>query len=169
MSLETSAIFCLPLVFKVDPGSDVNYNPGFRWLLFQPAHFLGLLLSVSAVPKASVVHSPAGSSMALGTRDGSQPLAHYLHYVGSAIAATCSFVASRCWNQVVKGSQKARGSWWESIGSPEETARSVSCNPVLTSLSSPRLTALPRSLAASSGQTDSLTSRPQHSMQWRFT
>lgn len=81
----------------------------------------------------------------------------------------CFFVASRCWNQVVKGSQKALGSWWESIGSPEETARSVSCNPVHTSLSSPRLTALPRSLAASSSQTDSLTPRPQHSMQWGFT
>lgn len=94
MSLETSAIFCLPLLFKTDPGSDVNYSPGFRWLLFQPAHFLGLLLSVSAAPKASAVHSPAGSSMALGTRDGSQPLAHYLHHVGSATAAAmllCSF------------------------------------------------------------------------------
>lgn len=94
MSLETSAIFCLPLVFKVDPGSDVNYYPGFRCLLFQPAHFLGLLLSVSAAPKASAVHSPAGSSAALGTRDGSQPLAHYLHHLGSATAAImllCSF------------------------------------------------------------------------------
>lgn len=77
----------------------------------------------------------------------------------------CSFIASRCWNQVVKGSQHAQGSWWESIHSPEETARSISWNPVHTSLSSPRLTVLPRILAASSGQTDSLTHGPQHSMQ----
>lgn len=81
----------------------------------------------------------------------------------------CSFVASRCWNQVAKGSQKAWGSWWESIGSPEETARSVSCNPVHASLSSPSLTGLLRSLAFSSGQTDSLTPGPQHSMRWGFT
>lgn len=124
MSLETSAIFCLPLLFKTDPESDVNYSPGFRWLLFSQHTSWGGYYLCLLHPRPLLFTVLQAAPWLWGPEMGASPWHTTSTTWVAPLLPQWSFVASRCWNQVVKGSQKAQGSWWENTGSPEETARS---------------------------------------------
>lgn len=136
-------MFCLPSLFQVDPGRELNYHIGSTWLLF-PVSTLPEVAAVfvSTVPRVAAVHSPA------------QPWGPQIGAIPRRVTSTRILCGFKVLGPSCQGVPEGIGSM---VGERLTLLRrqlSVSCNPVATSLSNPRLSVLLRSPVASHRQTD---------------